>query len=67
MKILILYASHGGATKNCAELLKKSLEKNHAVTLFDVRAEQSIPSPSEFDVCVLGSCIRFAMINKRIK
>jgi menaquinone-dependent protoporphyrinogen oxidase len=67
MKILILYASHGGATKKCAELLKEGLEKNHAVTLSDVRAEQSLPSPSEFDVCVLGSCIRFARINKQIK
>ena len=67
MKILILYASRGGATRKCAEMLKDGLSDRNEVTLCDVRSEDGVPSPSAFDVCVMGSCIRFARIDKKIK
>ena len=65
MKILILYASRGGATRECAEMLRDKLSVHDEPVL--VNAEESLPSPSEFDAVILGSPIRMSRMNKRIK
>ena len=66
MRILIVYATHGGVTKRCAEMLGRELEEHNDVTYIDARREQ-IPAPDDFDVVVIGSSVRFENIDKRIK
>ncbi len=55
MKIAIIYATKGGTTRTCAELLAKEL-KNHEVTLLDLAEGE--PSLTHFDCLVLGFPIR---------
>ena len=64
-KILILYASHGGATKYCAELLAEQLGSIHEICVTDIEKQQ--PTPSDFDVIVLASSIRMGKIDKTMK
>ena len=65
MKILILYATHGGVTRTCAEILTKRLMSHHTVQTMDIH--DNPPSPASYDAVVLGSCIRMGKINKAIK
>ena len=65
MKILILYATRGGATEECAQILRRSLHPRHQVVC--VNAQQQLPSPEEFDVIVLGSPIQMGKAMKPIK
>ena len=51
MKIAIVYATVGGTTRECAELLKKEL-KNHDVELFEIG--KSEPALSDFELVVVG-------------
>ena len=64
-KILILYATRGGATKYCAELLSEKLSGVHEVNVVDVR--EAAPAPNDFDVIVLASSIRMGKIDKALK
>jgi len=64
-KILILYASRGGATKYCAELLAEKLKNIHEVCVTDITKSQ--PVPDEFDIVVLASSIRMGQMNKLMK
>ncbi len=65
MRILIIYATHGGVTRTCAEMLSDKVRNHHTVTLLDVH--QSLPSPSDFDAVILGSPIRMGSMNKKLK
>lgn len=51
LKIAIVYATVGGTTRSCAELLKREL-KNHSVELFEIGVNE--PSLEDFDVVVIG-------------
>ena len=66
MKILILYASKNGVTKQCAKMLADILNKRHQVTLCSAK-EEKLPSPAGFDVAAIGSSVRMGGINKKIK
>ena len=65
MKILILYATHGGVTRVCAQMLAEQLHVRHDVTLLDIK--EKAPAPSDYEIVVLGSCVRMAKIDKEIK
>ena len=65
MKILILYATKGGATRTCAEMLEKRLAAHHTPTLCNVK--DSLPTPEDFDAVVLGSSIRMSHMDKTLK
>lgn len=65
MKILLLYASHGGATRTCAELLAEHLNLHHSVTVLP--EWQTLPAPTEFDAVIIGSPIRIGNMNKSLK
>ena len=67
MKILILYATKNGATRECAEMLVEMLEKRHTVTVISANEATTLPSPEGFDVAVIGSSVRMGAINKKIK
>ena len=54
-RILVAYAGVNGMTRSCAERLAKEL-KGTDVTLCDL--EKEIPTISDYDVCVAGSCVR---------
>ena len=66
MNILIAYASRGGVSKRCAEMLAKELTEHHTVSVVDCRKE-NIPTPDSFDVIVLGSSVRMENIDRRIR
>ena len=51
MKIAIVYATVGGTTRECAELLRKEL-KNHSVELFEIG--KSEPILSDYELVVVG-------------
>lgn len=65
MKILILYATHGGVTKTCAEMLAEQLRVRHELSIWNIKDHS--PAPSDYDVVVLGSCVRMGKIDKGIK
>ena len=67
MKILIAYASRGGASRACAEMLAEKLRSRNDVSVVDVAAVDTIPAPDGFDVAVLGGSVRMARIDKRLK
>ena len=65
LKILILYATRGGATKQCCEILVERLQNVHEITL--ANCKDSLPSPTEFDAVILASSVRMGQINKTLK
>ena len=65
MNILILYATRGGATAECAQMLKHKLHPRHTVLCADIK--EQAPSPEEFDVIALGSSITYGRADKRIR
>ena len=66
MKILIIYASKGGVSRRCAEMLCESLTSDvFEITLCDI--ENGAPAPDGFDVAVIGGSIRMGSINKKLK
>ena len=66
MKILIIYATRGGVSKRCAEMLCERLNSDvFDITLCDI--ENGAPSPEGFDVAVIGGSIRMGSINKKLK
>jgi menaquinone-dependent protoporphyrinogen oxidase len=66
MKVLIIYATRGGLSKRCAELLRDSLPEVIETSLFDARRD-TLPSPSEYDVAVVGGSIRMGALDKKLK
>ncbi len=66
MRILIIYASSGGASKECGEILKSKLTSDaFDITICDI--QDNPPSPESFDVAVIGGSIRMGKINKKLK
>lgn len=66
MKILLLYATRGGATRTCAEILAKRLSAHHTVDLI-AADEETIPAPNGYQAVAVGSFIRMGKIHRRIK
>ncbi len=65
MKILIVYATKGGVSRTCADMLSEKLQQQHEVTVCNV--EDGAPSPKDFDVAVIGGSIRMGKLNKKLK
>lgn len=65
MKVLIVYASRGGASREAAEMLASSIGNRASVSVFDINSQP--PSPAEFDVAVIGGSIRMGKLNKKLK
>ena len=65
MKVIIIYASRGGVSKRCAEILRDKINSSFEVSVFDI--ENAPPSPDSFDVVVIGGSVRMARINKKLK
>ncbi len=65
MKVLIIYATRGGVSRECAQMLRDKLESSFEVTLCDI--EDGAPLPDGFDIAVLGGSIRMGKLNKKLK
>ncbi len=57
--VLIAYASVNGTARECAERLAEQLN-GPEVTICDLA--KTTPDPAEFDLIVIGSCIRFGKL-----
>ena len=64
LRIAVIYASVGGTTRECAELLKREL-KMHDVELFDMSGKE--PTLSEYDMVVIGFPIRMGKMMKKAR
>ena len=67
MKILILYSTHGGASKKCAEMLEEKLNDRCDVTLCNAKEADELPMPDEYEVVVIGGPVRFGRIDKVLR
>ena len=65
MNILIVYATKGGVSRRCAEMLAGLLAEKHAVTCLNI--EENPPSPGGFDVAVVGGSVRMGRWNKKLR
>ncbi len=65
MNIIIVYATKGGVSRTCAEMLKEKLAPWHTVTCCNM--EDGAPAPKDFDVAVVGGSIRMGKLNKKLK
>ncbi len=65
MKVLIVYATRGGVSRRCSEMLAERLSGSAEVTLCDINDDA--PTPDGFDVCVIGGSICMNKLNKRLK
>ena len=66
MNVMIIYSTHGGVIKKCAEMLAAELGEQHNISYFDARREE-LPSPRGYDAVVIGSSVRMENINGKIK
>ena len=64
MKILVVYATRGGLSRECAELLAAQLNQQDEVSLFSV---ENAPAPEGFDVAVVGGSVHFGAWNRKLK
>lgn len=64
MKVLVLYESKYGSTKDCVEYLKNKL--NFTVKDVDIRKEK-VPELQEYDLILIGSPIYMGKIQKDVK
>ena len=65
MKALIIYATKGGVSRRCCDILAERLERSMEVTMLDINDVP--PSPEGFDVAVIGGSVRIGRINKKLK
>lgn len=65
MKILIIYSTKGGVSKECADILYSKLCGSFEVSVYDIN--DTPPSPDGFDVAVIGGSVRFGKLNKKLK
>ena len=65
MKVLIVYATKHGSSKEAAEMLANAVKKNADVSLFNIN--DNPPSPEGFDAVVIGGSIRFGKLNSKLK
>lgn len=66
MKVTIVYSTHGGATLECAEMLRDQLKERFSVELINAR-EQDIPSAEGSNIMIFGSSVRMGGMNKKMK
>ncbi len=61
MKILIAYAGNNDTTQDCANIIKSKLPEAHVINL-----AKKQPDISEYDMVIIGSCIRFNKIHNSV-
>lgn len=64
MKILIVYSSVWGVSKQCAQMLADMLCDKHEVSVFSI---ENAPSPMGFDVAVVGGSVRMGRLNRQLR
>ena len=64
MKILIVYSSAWGVSKQCAQMLADMLCDKHEVSVFSI---ENAPYPTGFDVAVVGGSVRMGRLNRQLR
>ncbi len=68
LKILILYASRGGATETCARLLQDKLSVHHTPVMKKwEKGGGVLPDPRDYDGVIIGSYIRMGHMNRALR
>ena len=65
MKVLIVYSTKNGVSREAANMLAGKLESFSDVDVYDIN--DNPPSPDRYDVAVVGGSIRMARLNKKLK
>ncbi len=65
MKVLIVYATKWGVSKEAAEMLAQRLQPRVEVSIFDINNDP--PSPEAFDVAIVGGSIRMGKLDAKLK
>lgn len=65
MKVLIIYATRGGVSRECAQMLHDRIRGSFDVSVYNI--EDTPPSPEDFDIAVIGGSVRMTKINKKLK
>jgi len=65
MKVLIVYATKNGASRQAAQMLADAMQKNADVSIYDIN--DCPPSPEGFDAAVIGGSIRMGKLNAKLK
>ncbi len=65
MKVLILYSTKGGVSRECAQKLGEQLSGSMQVDIFDIK--KATPSPEGYDVAVIGGSIRMARLHRALR
>ena len=65
MKVLIIYASKWGASREAALMLAQRLRPKAEASVFDIK--DNPPSPDGFDAVVIGGSIRMGRLNSSLK
>ena len=65
MKVLIIYSTRGGVSRQCAQMLKQRIDGSMEVSVFDIK--DTPPSPEGYDVAVIGGSIRMCRLNKKLR
>ena len=64
MKVLIVYSSVWGVSRQCAQILADKLCDKHEVSVFSI---EDAPPPADFDVAVIGGSVRMGRLNGRLR
>lgn len=65
MKVLIVYSTRQGVSRQASEMLAQRMGNKASVSLFNIM--DTPPAPDGFDAVVIGGSIRFGKLNKALK
>ena len=65
MKVIIVYATKNGVSKQASMMLAQKLQGFSTVEAYDIN--DNPPSPDGYDVAVVGGSIRMSRLNKKLK
>ncbi len=65
MKILIVYATRSGVSRQAAQMLASPMAQKAEISIFDIN--NAPPSPEGFDVAIIGGSVRYGKLNSKLK
>ncbi len=65
MKVLIVYSSRWGVSKQACEMLVERFNKSVDAEIYNIN--DNPPTPKNFDIAVIGGSIRYGKLNSKLK